>query len=165
MPKKPTYGEPVKRIEGGQGFHREVGPLPKSRAPEHPSVGRLDHFGVEGAIPRFLRSVQKRLDSSHVYQSFKLPGTSYVVQDRRGETIAETPPEEKNSAFEVKDGRIITAKEKSYVNYLGEKQFLQGEVFKPLVKEILRLLSEFEKLLVERFEKGRTIERLLRSDD
>lgn len=165
--KHPEHGK-ISRIEGKTGkkgaadkikefydqqLKRPTGRRPSDRAAEKP---KADQFRRGSIVPKFLRSVQKRQESSWVYQSFKLPGTNYLVRDRRG---GKAPDEaaKKDQGFEMKDGKLHSAKEKSYVNYLGDRQMLQPKVPKGAASEISRLLSEFEKLLVDRFEKGKKI--------
>lgn len=132
----------------GLRIQRPAGESEREEAP--------DKYRQEGRLPHFLDSVSRRIGTG--YRQFKLPGTDYVVRDLRdADTGGESA--KKDSAYEMKDGRLAEARQKSYVNYLGERQVLQPEVAKDAGREISRLLSEFEKLLVDRFEKGRTVER------
>lgn len=122
-----------------------------------------DKFGLKSDIPKFLSSVQKRLDSSWVYQNFRLPGTQYVVRDLRGQALGYSKEMEKELSYELREGRMEKSKKKSYVNYLGDRSNLQQEAEQRLQEEVNRLLSNFEKLLIERFENDKTIEQ--KSDD
>jgi len=125
-----------------------------------PKKAGPDKFGASNRGMKFFKSVAKRIDSSRVYQSFKLPGTDRVVRDLRNESQSGKKASN-NSAFEVRDGKMITAKEKSYVNYLGDRKMIQPDEVDNIDKEIMRLLSTFEELLIERFEKGKKLEREL----
>lgn len=159
----------VTRVQGGEvegtraekvrDLHEQVLERPVARRPAGgEEAARPDQYRSEGGIPRFLGAVQRRMEGSWIYQVFKLPGTNYVVKDQRYPEGGEGKAIRKESEFAIQDDKTAEVKEKGYVNYLGERQFLKFQEQKA-AGEVSRLLSEFEKLLVERFEKGRVIEK------
>ena len=162
-------GQKIGRVERGAGtktdaikkMHEQITKQPIRRQPQRPGKEPKapDRFQSDSIIPKFLRSVNKRLESSWVYQTFKLPGTNYVVRDHRGGRAKGAPENDQDSAFQMKEGKMAEAKQKGYVNYLGSRKVLQPQESKAAAQEIKRILSEFEKLLVERFEKGKSVEK------
>lgn len=136
-----------------QQVSRPVVKKPEERAPEK---GRADQFRETSRAPRFLDSVRQRIGSG--YRSFKLPGTGYHVRDLRSPEAQEEEAARQKGEQSILDEKLAKLKEKSFVNYLGDRQVMQPEAAREIAKEIARLLSDFEKLLIERFEKGKTIE-------
>lgn len=127
------------------------------QVPERPAErARPDQFRLGSRLPHYLSAVGKRIGSG--YRSFRLPGTNYVVSDQRGRGAEEAEAFKRGTEYQMKEGQLVGAKEKAYINYLGERQVMQPEAAKAAAREISRLLSEFEKMLIERFEKGKTIE-------
>jgi len=162
-------GQKIGRIDRGTGsksdaiqkMHDQLTRQPIRRQPQRPGKEQAtpDRFHSDSLLPKFLSSVNKRLESSWVYQTFKLPGTNYVVRDHRGQRADQAQEKDQDSAFKMKDGKMAESKKKTYANYLGNRQVLQPGESKAAMQEIKRILSEFEKLLVERFEKGTTVEK------
>ena len=168
--KPPQHGR-VERIgvekgptERVQKLHEQILKRPvvrQQRGREAAEAGRPDQFRMGSLLPKFLRAVQKRLDSSWLYQTFKLPGTSYIVRDMRNQQPqsadqARTP--DRAAEFQMREGQPSETQGKSRANYLGDRHNLTPQETKKEVEQIKRLLSEFEKLLVERFEKGKIVE-------
>lgn len=116
---------------------------------------RPDQYRPGSRLPQFVQSVDQRIGSG--YRTFRLPGTDYLVRDNRDGALDRREDLKDGSRFELKEGRMNEAKEKPYVNYFGDKMAM-AQAEKGLQSEIKRLLSDFEKLLVERFEKGKTVE-------
>jgi hypothetical protein len=109
-------------------------------------------------------------------RTIRIPGTGVVVKDNRpesaegakkgegeavkGETESEKRAEEKKGGagnMQIKEGVLKEVKEKTYENYLALRQMI-AEKKEPTAQEKERALSEFERLIVERFEQGRKIE-------
>lgn len=165
--RQPPSAQVIKRIDSGISERsKQIYEKMRDavlRAPEgRPTVERFrpDQFKMGSVVPKFLRFVEKRLESTWLYRSFKLPGTQYVVRDMRN--ITKLPPDAPNffkrsEPSLPKNEEFARMKDSPYVNYLGERRFPEAPQKEP-IQEISRLLSEFEKLLVERFEKGKTIE-------
>lgn len=103
-------------------------------------------------------------------QAFRLPGTNRVIHDNREAQDKKGPKDvpdkvhrERHHAdqirkeMQVREGRAEEVREKTYENYLAIRQMVTSEK-EPAVAQKERQLSEFEKLLVERFEQSKKIE-------
>lgn len=163
MPERPPYRGRVDRIEGTDKQSDHIEKMREQfdqstvrRDAEKPSKERPDQFREDARLPHYINSIEKRIGTG--YRTFKLPGTNYVVRDQREEGARKGEAFKKDPGYEMKDGQLAKAKEKSYVNYLGDRQVLQPDEARGLAREISRLLSEFEKLLIDRFEKGKILE-------
>lgn len=148
---KTGHAEKIEKMR--QEFERPV--VRRQTATEEQLRGG-DKFRDGSSVPGFLRAVERRQASSVAYRSFKLPGTDRMVSDLRDGAKQEAV--QKEATYNTREGRLAEAKSKSFVNYLGDRSNLRGNVSGALESEISRLLSEFEKLLIERFEKGKTVE-------
>lgn len=142
-------------------YQDQLASTPIKKPDTEPEKKGADQFHHDSGLPKFLSSVRNRMDGSWVYQSFKLPGTTYVVRDMRGAQMDEKEALRMAAEYQVQEGNLTKTKKKDYVNYLADRSFAGGKS-KQAEAEIGRMLSEFEKLLVERFEKDRTIELALK---
>jgi hypothetical protein len=70
-----TPADKVKRFQELQ----ELQPPVVKTMPEGVKHEAADVFRKGSFIPQFLKTIQQRIESSSVYQSFKLPGADYIV--------------------------------------------------------------------------------------
>jgi hypothetical protein len=123
-----------------------------------------DQFNIMRMLPHFVRAVTKTLTAAAVYEHFQLPGRDRVVHDRRGESegkrseaAAEAKPDLR-AEMEIKEGKLVSSKEKTYENYLaGRMEKAAMPEPRAVQEKIERLLSTFERLILERFEEGRAL--------
>lgn len=129
----------------------------------------VDRFQLIQMMPHFLRAARSNLNAP---DQFRLPGQDRVVHDHRDDKSREgrqareahardhVRSEEKNaSRMELRRGRLVESAEKDYENYFGERVG-RGETLKEpseTMEQLSRLLSKFEKIILERFEQGREI--------
>lgn len=140
-------------------------------------------FAIRQQLP-FFQQLVKKLDATQAFQQFRLPGRDRVVVDKRDQHDQGKPAEAAKEAVKdaakekatkeakeksVKDaagelrlheGRLVRHKEKSYVNYLGERS--DGQRHGGLDQEaasdrVERMFSAFERLVVARFEDGKKV--------
>lgn len=116
-------------------------------------------------LPRLIQRTLAKLEASTVYQTFKLPGRDYVVQDRRL-SARETPAKEKEASIAeesktslqellIQKGKLVKTKEKGYENYLGEAAGRRGiPESKAAQERLMQFLTRFEQALLKRFEQG-----------
>ena len=116
-------------------------------------------------LPELARMVQqaaKQVDSSQVYQTFRLAGTQVIVHDRRDQSEASSvkpkPADEHKMSLEellVQKGRLTPNKEKSYENYLADPSG-RAKMPEPRATEerLIKMLTRFEDLLIKRFEQN-----------
>lgn len=138
--------------------------------------------------PALMQRVVRQLDAVNAYQHFRLPGKEYMVEDRRNQfsgepvkdgkevskdvsktavkdAVKEAVKKElgktaKESAahLEVKDGKLVAAKEKIYANYLAARDRIGGNTEqKAAADRIDQMFSAFERMVVARFEQGKQI--------
>ena len=118
-------------------------------------------------LPRLIQKTLQKIDANQVYQTFKLPGTDYVVHDRR-EQKAEESTKEKGKEKEIHPdkARAITQESKmsleellvqkgKYPNYFADpaKKMLLPEQ-RVAEERLQKLFTRFEKALLQRFEQG-----------
>lgn len=159
----------VAPIGGEKPGAGEVAPLREEQANVAPEAGRqplrgesqtqrADQFRQAGRLEQFVRAITERIEHGWLYQTFRLPGSSRVVHDRResGRDAGEAEGEqaqraESKGGFQLKEGRLQEAPPKSYQNYFaGRDQPRPSEAGAKSQEE--RPLSGFENKLVERFE-------------
>jgi len=87
-----------------------------------------------------------------------------VVRDNReraegeGKEAAARAGVQAEVEMEIKEGRLVSAKEKTYENYLADRMERAATPEQRAVQEkVERLLSTFERLILERFEEGRQL--------
>ncbi|MFH0800161.1 MAG: hypothetical protein V2A66_08300 [Pseudomonadota bacterium] len=135
-------------------------------------------FEVAKQLPQFLQAVAKKLDASTAFQQFRLPGTDRVVSDRREGPEHGKPQEAQREAakkgaddkktdgkgrdaageMHLKDGRLIKHRERTYENYLGDRGAGRGGLDAEAAGErVERMMSAFERMVLERFEGGRQV--------
>lgn len=119
-------------------------------------------------LPRVIQRVLQKIEASQVYQTFKLPGSHYVVHDRREKGAdARGPEREKGEkireeskmsleALLLRKGKLQGAKEKGYENYLADpaSRIKTPPVQTQTESKLAKLLSRFEQILLKRFEEG-----------
>lgn len=157
----------AKRAELIKVFQEMVAQPPGER-PSKDVLIHLDQFSRDSVVPKFLLFVKSRLDGTWIYRSFKIPGAQYVVRDLRHVAVDKGATFEtqasvasgSNKIYELKDAGLREVKSKTYQNYLADKlSLLQHESSIQERQDIGRKLSAFEIILIERFEKGKIIER------
>ncbi len=124
-----------------------------------------DQFSVMRMLPHFVRTVAKTLSAASVYEHFQLPGRDRIVHDRRyeveqkgKESTPEAKPERPKAEMEIKEGRLVSSKEKTYENYLTDRmERISTPEQREMEAKIERLLTTFERLILERFEQGRPL--------
>ena len=130
----------------------------------------LSKFALTRMLPHFVQAMAKNVNAATVYEHFNLPGRDRIVHDRRdaqeggakeaakeGAKEAGVRPEIR-AEMEIKEGRLIEAKDKEYKNYLADKMERAGTPEKGTIREkVEQMLSKFERLILERFEKGRKV--------
>lgn len=121
------------------------------RGPGMSEDGTQDQFEKGLRLPRFMRAIQEKLGTG--YRNFKLPGTNRVVEDNRDRAGRRDDTGKKDAGYEIRDGKMIEVKN---VPQTGEGA--AADLNRALEGEVNRLLSDFEKMLVERFEKGKQLE-------
>src|SRR3989338_4887791 len=103
-------------------------------------------------LTRLLQQAVRQVDSSQVYQTFKLPGTQTMVHDRRGKTeeasVGKTIAEESKMSTEellVQLGKLSATKEKNYENYLADPASrLKMPEQKAAEERLQKMLTRFE---------------------
>jgi len=129
------------------------------------SLGK-DQFQIMRMLPHFIQAAAKNVDAATVYEHFRLPGRDRIVHDRReeGKGGAEKDARKKERArgeqrleFEIKKGRLVKFKEKTYENYLADRMGKTVSEREAAEAKVQRLLSVFEELIVSRFEGGRQV--------
>jgi hypothetical protein len=127
-----------------------------------------DKFQVMRMLPQFMQAVAKNVDAATVYEHFRLPGRDRIVHDRREGGIGEAEKADKKKEgakgrrtdFEIKRGGLVRQKEKSFINYLGDRLGRTTLIEKkPSEGRAERPLSPFEGLVVARFEDGRNVKK------
>lgn len=136
-------------------------------------------FEIKQQLP-FFQQLVKKLDASNAFQQFKLPGRDKVVVDRREEpskgkpeeaakkdiekTVhdkkAEAKEKSKEAAAEMRlhEGKLVKHKERTWTNFLGDRNAARGGLEREAAsKQVERLLSAFEQMVIERFENGKKI--------
>lgn len=161
--------------QGKRAESKELRPV-ESKREERPS----DRFEQPSRLSRFRESIQRRVQSGWVFQTFRLAGTDRIVHDRRDERASprgesresararpgasslSSPPSGRSThaaekEFVIRKGSLDEVQEKNYQNYFGNKD-LSHQPGNPVVKQVQRLLALFEKVLLFRFEEGGQIE-------
>ena len=116
-----------------------------SRVGEREKAGKKTHadqYKSGSLIPKFLRSVSQRQKSSWIYQTFRLPGTDYVVRDLRA---GGSDDEVKAHLKKEQDLGAFKTEAKNYSNFLGDRSDLRPKEGKSEKESLSRLLSDFEK--------------------
>lgn len=131
-------------------------------------------FEIRQQLPFFQKMAKKALHAGRAFQQFRLPGRDRVVVDRRDQFQGEPKEAAKEAAKEaskeaakeaakkatltLKEGKLIEAKEKSYAASaaLGARATAASDQ-RAAEARVDRMLSAFEKMVVERFEGGRQI--------
>lgn len=134
-------------------------------------------FELREKVPFFQRFA-KALAGSQGYQSFRLPGRDVVVKDLRDKMVNDTKEGISHSQDEVKqtgkeiiesrivrDGKLVRdAREAKEANRV-EKAFERGGLDRNAATENFRkLLTSFERMIIKRFEEGKTIEQNFKGD-
>ncbi len=136
---------------------------------------RSQHGEYETARPRGRESFNIFKVAESAMQSFRLPGTSRLVVDKR--KSAEEGRDKANKAdekraekravaegeLEIKEGKAQKTREKSYENYLGERRSPVRQ--EQQIQRSERPLSNFEKLVIERFENSQELEQALKGEN
>src|SRR3990167_7398353 len=113
-------------------------------------------------LPKLIQKTHQIIEASQVFQTFKLPGTDYVVHDRREgaptKDKTKTIADESKMPLEallVQKGKLTPTKEKDYENYFADPT-KKGKVPEQKVAEdrLMKLLTRFEQALLKRFEGG-----------
>lgn len=165
-----TQAEKVKRLQEAQELQLPViKKLPEGVKPE-----ATDVFRKGSLIPQFLKTVQQRIESSSVYQSFKIPGSDHIIHDQRDDKKdagkhrdadhregkkTDGKKGEGGGVFgrelHMREGKLQEIRERLYENYLGDKnQGFQGQQQQAGEPAAKRPLTAFEKMILERFERG-----------
>jgi hypothetical protein len=121
-------------------------------------------FELRQQLPFFQRLV-KKLDSTGVFQHFRLPGRDRLVADRRdqphGEPTKEGAKGEKAHGgrhLHLKEGKLVEQRQRTYVNYLGGREEMhRGSDQAAAGKRVEQMLTKFEKVILQRFEGGKQI--------
>lgn len=131
-------------------------------------------FQLKEATP-FFQTLAQKLDSTLAYQQFRLPGKDIVVSDRReaflGKPAEKTEgqgstqenqkteaPQEKDRPHTDGETKHVKHREKHDVHRANERTGVTANAGREsTASNMERLLSSFEKLLVERFENGREV--------
>lgn len=125
-------------------------------------------FKVAQQLPRLIQQVLQKIEASQVYQTFKLPGSNYIVHDQREKSPqAQSHEKEKGESIRheskmsleallVQKGKLQGTKEKGYENYLADPatRAKMPPAQPPVESKISKLLSRFEQVLLKRFEGG-----------
>ena len=143
---------------------------------------KQESFQIAQQLPPFLQEVVKKLDASTAFQQFRLPGSERVIVDQRDKPQQGNPekPEQegtKNASkknaeekgahhkreahaageMRMREGRLIRHRERSYENHLGDRMGHGGLDVEVAADRVERMLSAFERMVVERFEGGKII--------
>jgi hypothetical protein len=136
-------------------------------------------FEMRKQLPFFQKLVQK-FDASKAFQNFKLPGRERVVEDRREQFHGEpkeaakegakeaakdaakeaAKEESKKASLTLKDGKLIDKKDLRLAGAaaLGARDVaMKGSDHEAAATRVDEMLSAFERMVVERFEKGKQI--------
>lgn len=140
-------------------------------------------FELRKQLPFFQKLVQK-FDASKAFQNFRLPGRERVVEDRREQFQGEpkeaakegakeaaksaakeaakdaAKEESKKAALKLKDGKLISKKDLRLAGAaaLGARDVsMKGSDHQAAAARVDEMLSAFERMVVERFEKGKQI--------
>lgn len=178
---KPDQG-PIAKI-GGEGRKpdeirtpvEEQGSVKVPSLPEEGAeIGRLGGLSPNLRLNLAIQPALRHLGGSAM-QAFRLPASNRVVHDNR-ENVSRRGADEragrKDDAHDkeegakvsrrekvIKEGKIEEAREKKYENYLGARErVFAKEDGMPLPE---RPLSEFEELLIKRFEEGKSLEEVV----
>ncbi|MFH1874472.1 MAG: hypothetical protein ABH859_04715 [Pseudomonadota bacterium] len=134
-----------------------------------------DGFQLARMLPHFMQAAARNVNATTVYEHFRLPGSNRVVEDNREQPQragqrADTKEEAKQEArtrskeeakqeaqMEIRKGKLEAAKEKEYENYFADRAgratakegTTEGE------KNLEKMLSNFERFILERFEGGK----------
>ncbi len=184
----PKIGEVIGKRSDPQDVSGEVGDVgrvPGAGGERQPSTNVTDQL-PPARLAQTIQTVMRHIDGSAM-QSFRIPGTNQVVHDRReqsekgrdakeGDKSRGAKESEDNRAdasrargaadgarkeAEIKDGAMREARAKEYENYLGDRvQKLMQALAKQIPEKAKeeRPLSEFEKLVMERFEQAKQLE-------
>ncbi len=127
------------------------------------STGESQSFQLrDSRLGQILQNIFQRAEGA--MQAFRIPGTNKMVVDHRDEgKEGKKGADQKDRAhgspsqLEIKEGKTHDVHERGYENYLADRKlpFAERQV-EGKTKE--RPLSDFEKLVVERFEKAKTLE-------
>lgn len=180
-PIEPLKGQRQKSAELDQELQRliqEEQKMAREVETKTPPLDAEELVRFSRDLPRLIQQTLSKMDASQVYQSFRLPGRDYVVHDHRegkqegtgekdlGREIAR---ESKKSIKElmIQEGKLFPVKEKSYENYLADPVGRMGVSPEQQASQerVLKLLTLFEKLLLQRFERGEELTKLLKEGD
>jgi hypothetical protein len=127
-------------------------------------------FEIRKQLPLFQKMAKKALHAGRAFQQFRLPGRDRVVIDRREQFQGEPKEAAKEAGKEaakeaakkatltMKEGKLVEAKERSYAASaaLGARGTGASDQ-RAAEARVDKMLSAFEKMVVERFEGGRQI--------
>lgn len=175
--KEIIMADPNKKVEGIIPESKKTGIDAESQPSETRPTGQTEEGGVREPSGGFLKLPPRLSNLLQAFQArtegamraFRLPGSNRVIHDRReaghrGEKDipdkAHTRPDRADKhrrEMHIREGRAEDVKARTYENYLAIRQMTASEKG-PEAKLKEKLLSEFEKLLVERFEQAKKIE-------
>ncbi len=138
-------------------------------------------FQLARMLPHFMQAAARNVNATTVYEHFRLPGSNRVVEDNRDqpqqadqkddakqqvreqakqEAKTESKEEARREArMEIRRGKLEAAKEKKYENYLANRAGRTAPREQPPQRQqnLEKLLSQFERLILERFEGGKKL--------
>ncbi|MDO8526287.1 MAG: hypothetical protein Q7T03_01210 [Deltaproteobacteria bacterium] len=110
-------------------------------------------------IPRLIQKSLQKVDASLVYQTFKLPGSDYTVHDNREgkgtvQDKVQTIADESRMSLDA-----LLIKKGKYENFFADpSQKIKVPEQKAAEERLQKLFNRFEKILLQRFEKGTVLE-------
>ncbi|MFA4874013.1 MAG: hypothetical protein WC956_03485 [bacterium] len=137
-------------------------------------------FEVAQQLP-FFQKLVKQFDAVMAFQQFRLPGKDRVIVDNRerfqGEPAEkaakdavkdaakdaakkDTAKSTKEAAadLQLKEGKLVAAKDKAFANYLAARDKLGGGAeHKAAAERVEQMLNAFERMVVARFEQGKQV--------
>lgn len=172
------YNAPITGIGAGKSSNteetqptREQQPLVR---PESDAGIRTPREGFQRAnLADIARNILRRMDTAGGALVLKLPGIAKIIHDRRaeGKEKADAERTEKDKPSEgsaktagemrIRDGKTQELKQKTYENYLAAREMVKDRPGKEEVKQE-RKISEFEKMVIERFEEGKQLEQSIK---
>lgn len=116
---------------------------------------RADQFRESGRLERFIRAIGERIEHGWLYQTFRLPGSSRVVHDRRAvadDEAQRAAAADAPQAMQTREGQLQPETRRAYPNFLGERPAGLPRQTAETQAAGERPLSSFEETLVRRFE-------------
>lgn len=116
---------------------------------------RTDQFRESGRLERFIRAIGERIEHGWLYQTFRLPGSSRVIHDRRAVADDEAQrPADPNTpqTMQTREGTLQRVAPRTVPNFLGERPAELPRQTAESKAAGERPLSLFEETLVQRFE-------------